>query len=339
MPTISITLATYNGQRFLRQQLDSLAAQYRLPDELVISDDASTDDTVAIAESFAATAPFPVRIFRHADRLGYRANFMRAAHYATSDLIAFCDQDDVWYSRKLLYCVEPFNDPAVLLTHHAIEVVTETGRWLASPSRFAPASTSSPGSLCSIRRATPAFGFTEVFHRSILSFSDLWPRSLDYNDPAFPMAHDQWVFFIASVFGRVVYLDRPLAAYRQHGANLFGFGTIRDPFKSRRVPANPADSLYALRRSADRCAEILELCSRLPLPKETVDRATLGAARYRRLADLYAARSRLYTATSLPERLRAFYRIVSSRGYQPKWSFGLGPRALLRDLCLGIPGR
>src|ERR1700692_1867054 len=107
MISVSVAMATYNGQKFIREQLDSLAAQQHLPSELIITDDASSDKTVAIAEQFAKTAPFTVHIHRHEKRLGYRANFMRAASRCTSELIAFCDQDDIWSPRTLALCIEP----------------------------------------------------------------------------------------------------------------------------------------------------------------------------------------------------------------------------------------
>jgi rhamnosyltransferase len=331
-------MATYNGQRFIREQLDSLAAQQHLPSELVIADDASSDKTVAIARQFAKTAPFTVHIHRHDERLGYRANFMRAASLCTSDVIAFCDQDDVWSPQKLALCIEPFQDPAVLLAHHNAEVVTEAGERLGSLDHLASAPTTPPLSLCAIGRNMPfALGFTEVFRRSILKFSDLREISLDYNDLTAPMAHDQWVFFIASVFGRIVYIEKALASYRQHSSNLFGWNRPSNflsdfPY----LLDNPTSRVDALQQSAERCAEILQK-TRWNLTDVWHQRATMGAARYRFLADLYSARKRLYTSASLAARVKAFYRIASTGGYRPKWRWGLGRQALVRDLCLGLP--
>jgi len=338
MRSISVAMATYNGQRFIREQLDSLAAQQHLPSELVIADDASSDKTVAIAQQFAKTAPFTVHIHRHDERLGYRANFMRAASLCTSDVIAFCDQDDVWSPQKLALCIEPFQDPAVLLAHHNAEVVTEAGERLGSLDHLASAPTTPPLSLCAIGRNMPfALGFTEVFRRSILKFSDLREISLDYNDLTAPMAHDQWVFFIASVFGRIVYIEKALASYRQHGSNLFGWNrpsNLLSDFPY--LLDNPTSRVDALQQSAERCAEILQK-TRWNLTDVWHQRATMGAARYRFLADLYSARKRLYTSASFAARVKAFYRIASTSGYRPKWRWGLGRQALVRDLCLGIP--
>src|SRR6478609_12105203 len=103
-PTVSVAMATYNGAKFLQAQLDSLAAQTQLPDELVVGDDGSSDDTLAILEAFAASAPFPVRVDRNETRPDYGDNFMRTALRCTGDYIAFCDQDDVWLPEKIERC-------------------------------------------------------------------------------------------------------------------------------------------------------------------------------------------------------------------------------------------
>jgi glycosyltransferase involved in cell wall biosynthesis len=75
---VSIALATYNGDRWLREQFDSLARQTLLPGELVIRDDQSTDRTLEVVEQFASEAPFPIRVIRNDTRLGFADNFMRA---------------------------------------------------------------------------------------------------------------------------------------------------------------------------------------------------------------------------------------------------------------------
>lgn len=98
---ISIAMATYNGAKYLQEQLDSFVAQTRLPDELVVCDDCSTDETVEILRRFAATAPFEVRVFVNEKNLGYVQNFGRALALCTGDLIFLSDQDDVWFSEKL----------------------------------------------------------------------------------------------------------------------------------------------------------------------------------------------------------------------------------------------
>ena len=107
MTSVSVAMATFNGARYVRQQLDSLAVQSHLPSELVITDDCSTDETLELLNNFAANAPFPVFVHQNESRLGYRGNFLHATTLCSSDLVAFCDQDDIWDRCKLEVCV-PF---------------------------------------------------------------------------------------------------------------------------------------------------------------------------------------------------------------------------------------
>src|SRR5580698_1985958 len=98
---LSVALCTYNGERFLPEQLASIREQSRLPDELVICDDASADQSVAIATRFAERAPFPVRIEANSRNLGSTPNFARAIELCNGDAIVLSDQDDVWLPDKL----------------------------------------------------------------------------------------------------------------------------------------------------------------------------------------------------------------------------------------------
>ena len=113
---ISIALATYNGTRYLREQLDSFVAQSRPPDELVITDDNSTDDTISIIKSFASQAPFEIRYSVNEKNIGYTANFERAIQQCTGDLIFLSDQDDIWLPEKIARIEAEFEqNPAALL--------------------------------------------------------------------------------------------------------------------------------------------------------------------------------------------------------------------------------
>src|SRR5260370_31948987 len=93
-PPISVVMCTYNGHRYLKEQLDSIAQQSRLPAELVVCDDQSTDDTIAILRDFVSQTPFSVRVFQNSVRLGSTRNFAQAIGLACCDLIARCDQYD-----------------------------------------------------------------------------------------------------------------------------------------------------------------------------------------------------------------------------------------------------
>ncbi|MBW2422395.1 MAG: glycosyltransferase, partial [Deltaproteobacteria bacterium] len=98
---ISVAMATCEGAPYLDAQLESLRTQSRPPDELVLCDDHSADETPAIAEAFARRAPFSVRIERNPQRLGITANFEKAVSLCSGDLIFLADQDDVWKPTKI----------------------------------------------------------------------------------------------------------------------------------------------------------------------------------------------------------------------------------------------
>jgi glycosyltransferase involved in cell wall biosynthesis len=98
---ISIAMATYNGSKYIQEQLDSFVTQTRKPDELVVCDDNSTDETVSILNQFAKDAPFEVRVFVNKENLGYSQNFSRSLSLCTGDLVFLSDQDDVWFSNKI----------------------------------------------------------------------------------------------------------------------------------------------------------------------------------------------------------------------------------------------
>jgi len=105
----SIALATYNGDKYLRFQLDSFASQTTLPDELIVSDDCSTDSTLQIVHEFSKTAPFPVKVFVNERNLGYTKNFSKAFENCTGDIIFLSDQDDVWHRNKIERMLREFN--------------------------------------------------------------------------------------------------------------------------------------------------------------------------------------------------------------------------------------
>src|SRR5690349_20095217 len=98
---ISVAMCTYNGARFLPEQLESIAAQTRLPGELVVCDDRSTDESAEIVRDFARRSPFSVRLEINQENLGSTKNFEKAIGLCQGEIIALADQDDVWHGQKL----------------------------------------------------------------------------------------------------------------------------------------------------------------------------------------------------------------------------------------------
>jgi len=98
---VSIAMCTYNGARHIQEQLDSIAAQTRLPDELVVCDDIASDSTVEIVKSFISKVSFPVRLYINEENLGIWKNKEKAISLCTGDVIFLSDWDDVWKPNKI----------------------------------------------------------------------------------------------------------------------------------------------------------------------------------------------------------------------------------------------
>jgi glycosyltransferase involved in cell wall biosynthesis len=106
---LSVALCTYNGTQYLQEQLDSIAAQTKLPDELVICDDRSSDNTVEIIKLFSSKVSFPVHLHINEINLRTIKNFEKAISLCTGDIIVLSDQDDVWKpckTERILRCFQ-----------------------------------------------------------------------------------------------------------------------------------------------------------------------------------------------------------------------------------------
>lgn len=222
--TVAVVLCTYNGARYLSEQLDSLLGQSRRPDQLVIVDDDSSDGTWALLESFAVrarAAGIDVRLERNPENLGYRRNFERASGLARADLIFLCDQDDIWCPDKIARMEAEFlGRPALLLLHTDARLVDARGAGLGCSLFDALELTADEVARLHagdgfemLMRRNVVTGATSAFRSAILRwaipFPDLW-------------VHDEWLAVVAAASGEVDCLETPLIAYRQHGGNQIG---------------------------------------------------------------------------------------------------------------------
>lgn len=220
-PSLSVAMCTCEGARFLPEQLASIAAQSRLPDEMVVRDDASTDDTVGILRAFAARAAFPVRIEVNAGRLGVVPNFERAIRDCSGDMIALADQDDVWMPAKLARAEEVLaRHPDAGLVFSDAEVVDDTlaplghSLWqFAGFTEGEQAMMNSGGGVAVLLRHQVVTGATLTFRRAL--FPLLFPIDRGW-------VHDGWMALLAAATGAVVPIAERLMLYRQHASNQIG---------------------------------------------------------------------------------------------------------------------
>jgi glycosyltransferase involved in cell wall biosynthesis len=217
-------MGTYNGGLYLREQLDSIAAQTRPPDELVVCDDGSTDRTVAILNDFAATAPFPVRVHVNPTNLGTPKNFERAIRLTTGEIIALADQDDVWYPHKLERVEKELaTSERIGLVFSEADVVDERLRPVGYRLWEALRTVARNRRLVARGRLFEALIRDDIVHGCTAAF-----RS-DHKDLVLPIdwPHDCWTALLIAAVADVARIDEPLLAYRQHAANQSGLARYR----------------------------------------------------------------------------------------------------------------
>jgi glycosyltransferase involved in cell wall biosynthesis len=208
-PAVSVAMATYNGERYLPEMLDSLAAQTLQPDELVVRDDASEDGTVGILHAFARRMPFRVEVIAGGPRLGYAQNFVAASRACSGRLIFFADQDDSWRPPKLATVAHAVRRREAVAVFHDFALQSGDGTPLA-PSVYA---------LLADRGFGPAAVVNGCSMAVTRAFVDTWgwPPADSH------LHHDVWVAILSTAFGQRRYVTSSLIDYRRHEDNASGW--------------------------------------------------------------------------------------------------------------------
>ena len=326
---ISIAMAVRNAELYLEPLLDSIGRQTRLPQELVVHDDASEDATTEILDAFARDAGFEVRVERAPARRGHVDGFLRAARACRGDLVAFCDADDVWLEHKLEVCHAAIERSGAQLALHAVRVVDAELREVAPPwpaidaSRVVP-----PLGLTGL--AVDAPGMAMVFRRELLEVADPASRPPSRYGLGRQMLHDEWVLFLAGVLGPVQLIAEPLLLYRQHGENDSGW------FERERVNTL-APVIDDYRNAAEHCAACADYLESTAADDPSVSaRLGAGAEYYRRTAENWRLRLRLYGAAGRGSRARIVSRLLAEHAYRSTARGGFGRRALGKDVVGGL---
>lgn len=211
MKTISVCMATRNGGRFIHQQLSSILSQLSPHDEVVISDDSSTDDTATIVKSFADSR---IRLFENNTFFSPIFNIENALNHATGDVIVLSDQDDIWLENKVAVIRDHFhNAPAsVKLISLNGMAVDENGN-VTVPSLFDKLN-AGPGLLKNVFNNT-YMGCCLAFSRELLDIALPFPKRI-------PM-HDMWLGLLAEIYGEVAFVPEKTILYRKHSASVTDF--------------------------------------------------------------------------------------------------------------------
>lgn len=320
---ISVAMCTYNGVAHVGQQLDSILHQTRLPDELVVFDDESSDGTVRLIERNSRDAALEVRIYTGYGHVGPTRNFARAIKACKGQLIFLADQDDVWYPRKVAKVVQAFIGP-----HHPGAVFTDAdlvdkelkplGQRLWQAKMFGLSEQSAFRNGEAVRVLLKH----NVVTGATMAFEKKW------NEVTLPIpngwVHDAWIALAIAAVSNVRPVDEPLMSYRRHSGQLIGakspsrVGLSRADYRLRRQSLVTMIERYehAYRRLSE-LEEKLNDRSILPLVQEKI--------------------THLRTRTMLPRRFTArampIMKELAALRYH-RYSMGLATAA--RDLLFGV---
>jgi hypothetical protein len=230
---ISVALATYQGARFLEQQLDSIAAQATPPDELVVSDDGSADETVALVDQFAARAPFPVARHVNDRRLGPARNFEAAIRRCRGDVVALADQDDVWLPQKLARLRAAFAAAGSIgLAFSDCELIDEQARplgttgWTAIGLRARDREAIDHDDAFRVlvarqhRAGGTVTGATMAFRAAVTDLAFPLPDAVAGSGKG--LLHDGWIALAAAAVAPVGLVPESLVRHRQHPGQEIG---------------------------------------------------------------------------------------------------------------------
>ena len=231
----SVVIATYNGSRFIQEQLDSIINQTVLPDEIVISDDGSTDSTVELVQSFFNQhADLPIKyqlVLNNRDNHGVRGNFENTVNHSSGEYVFFCDQDDVWLPNKIERLVNVLDSCNEQVVIHNAQVLKEfdDGTFRLIDKHLMnnyPFDSKGMYKIDGSVQVWPAFycncviqGMCSCIKRDyLLSVS---PFSKAAN-------HDEWILFCAIADNTLLAIKDDLAYYRIHRHNTAGIPEFKE---------------------------------------------------------------------------------------------------------------
>lgn len=226
MKTVGIIIATYNGEKFLNEQLQSIINQTKRPERIVIVDDCSTDGTRDIIKEKMKLLPDLFTYIKNEQNLGAKKTFEIGINACKTDYIALCDQDDIWMPNKIsaLFDLLERNKNAKLC-YHDLALIDEQGNCLGRNFfEAAPVNEPLPVTGKAVRErlvglSNPVPGCT-MFFSSELKNTILPIPSSQW------IGHDWWISTIAFFFAKPIYFREPLAFYRFHANQTAGIGTV-----------------------------------------------------------------------------------------------------------------
>jgi len=203
----SVAMATYNGEKYLKEQIDSVLINLEESDELIISDDGSTDETINIIKKYQKNDN-RIRLIE-GPKQGVKQNFANAIKNCKGKYIFLCDQDDVWFENKIKKVLDIFENQKCLVVVHNTDIVDEKLKSIGQT--FFEFRHSGSGMLKNIWKNT-YIGCCMAFDSNLKEKILPIPNNIEM--------HDQWIGLIAEKYGKSIFIDECLIKYRRHGNNV-----------------------------------------------------------------------------------------------------------------------
>lgn len=222
-PLIDILMATYNGERFVGKQIESIQSQSYTNWRLLVSDDCSTDGTLEILKQYARDDTRINIVSEGVRRGGAKENFACLMHFSNANYCMFCDQDDIWRVDKLeqelnalVKAEDTFGTSMPVMVHSDLELVDADA--VSMNMRMSQSLDFSPQDLTLAQMFVSGFatGCTMAVNRACIN------KALECKSWTSVMMHDWWIALVSEIFGKRIYIDLPLVLYRQHGTNVVG---------------------------------------------------------------------------------------------------------------------
>jgi len=218
---LSIALCTYNGERYLQEQLDSILNQTILPDEVIICDDHSSDCTWSILEKFKLQAQFEVCLIQNVENVGSTANFAKAISLCSGDIIFLSDQDDVWLPQKIEKMANVFKTDQEVGMVFSDACLTDEFLQPYSKSLWECIGfDSNIQNLCLSGKLWTVLAQESYVTGATMVFRSKW-KFLMYPFPS-DWIHDEWITFLIGLFSSIKTVPEQLILYRQHSKQQIG---------------------------------------------------------------------------------------------------------------------
>lgn len=317
---ISVAMCTYNGAKYLPEQLKSIADQTVSVDELIVCDDRSTDETVEIIKSFAATSKFPVHIYINEQNLGSTKNFEKCLSLCKGDIIFLCDQDDRWRKDKVQKQVAYLNArPDIDAVFSDAEMINDdslpTGQTIWEEIEFDKRGqhiwkSGKPHEI--LFHGFVVTGATLAIRKSCLD------RLMPFPTHVPDLIHDAWIAVVLSLENKIDFIADTLISYRIHSSQQVGFGTkVEKVHLKDRLLRDRKEKLIPLEEKANKLYELYLLLRALPfVPREKLIKLYLSQKHFYRRASLPENRFKRLTPI-ISQLIRGHYRFSSKDWWLP----------------------